>query len=85
MKALVVVSAGLFLILWSADDARSQSTSSFKGRIPTEASPIRGEANLARMRREGCLADSFKRGACRYDLAGDPAAAYYVPSCGKQR
>ncbi len=56
----------------------------FQGPIPTEASPIRGEARLAKMRREGRLPDTFTRGTCRYDLAGDPAVAYYVKTCKRQ-
>ena len=56
----------------------------FQGPIPTEASPLRGEARLAKMRREGRLPDTFTRGACRYDLAGDPAVAYYVKTCKRQ-
>ena len=42
---------------------------------------VRGEARIAEMRRLGQLPDSFKRNGCRYDLAGDPAAAYYVKTC----
>jgi hypothetical protein len=53
----------------------------FEGPIPTEANPITGEKRLARMRREGKLPDSFVRGRCTYNLAGDPAAAYYVKEC----
>ncbi len=56
----------------------------FQGPIPTEASPIRGEARLAKMRREGRLPDTFRRGGCRYNLAGDPAVAYYVKTCKRQ-
>lgn len=42
---------------------------------------VRGEARIAEMRRRGQLPDSFQRNGCRYDLAGDPAAAYYVKTC----
>jgi hypothetical protein len=51
------------------------------GPIPTLAKPIVGEALLARMRRGGCLPDTFNRASCRYDLGGDPGAAYYVKTC----
>ena len=54
----------------------------FRGLIPTESNPIRGEARLAKMRQEGRLPDTFRRDGCRYDLAGDPAVAYYVETCG---
>jgi hypothetical protein len=58
---------------------------SFQGTIPTEASPLRGAARLAKMRREGRLPDTFVRGGCRYNLAGDPAVAYYVKECAGRR
>jgi len=53
----------------------------FEGTVPTEASPIVGEKRLAKMRREGKLPDTFVRGPCTYNLAGDPGAAYYVKTC----
>jgi hypothetical protein len=57
------------------------SIASFQGTIPTEAHPIIGEARIAKMRREGGLPDTFVRGRCLYELAGDPGAAYYVRTC----
>jgi hypothetical protein len=41
----------------------------------------RGEARLARMRRNGELPDTLRAGGCRFDLAGDVEVAYYVKSC----
>jgi len=58
-----------------------KNVASFEGPIPTEASPIVGEKRLAKMRREGKLPDTFVRGSCTYNLAGDPGAAYYVKTC----
>lgn len=49
---------------------------------PTEANPIRGGALIAELREQGRLLDSFKCGRCRYDLIGEPEAAYYVKTCG---
>lgn len=59
----------------------SIATASFQGTIPTEAHPIFGEKRLAKMRREGRLPDTFVRGRCEYNLAGDPGVAYYVKTC----
>ena len=42
---------------------------------------MRGEARLARMRKNGELPDTLRAGRCRYDLAGDPGVAYYVRTC----
>jgi hypothetical protein len=53
----------------------------FVGNIPTEANPIVGEKRLATMRRAGKLPDTFLRGRCTYNLAGDTGAAYYVKTC----
>jgi hypothetical protein len=47
--------------------------------IPTQANPVRDAALLAAMRRR--LPDSFACGRCRYDLAGDPDATYYLKTC----
>ena len=47
--------------------------------IPTQANPITDAELLAEMRRR--LAVTFACGRCRYDLAGDPTAAYYVKTC----
>jgi hypothetical protein len=58
-----------------------QTVASFQGAIPSASNPIRDAKRLARMRREGKLPDSFVRGGCRYNLAGDPGAAYYVKTC----
>ena len=58
-----------------------KNVASFEGTIPTEVSPIVGEKRLAKMRREGKLPDTFVRGPCTYNLAGDPGAAYYVKTC----
>ena len=33
------------------------------------------------MRRAGRLPDTFVRGRCTYNLAGDPEVAYYVKTC----
>jgi hypothetical protein len=48
-------------------------------RIPTQANPVRDAALLAEMRRR--LPDTFACGRCRYDLAGDQDAAYYLKTC----
>lgn len=85
VRSLILISVSLYWCFCSPNDARSQSTPFFKGEIPTKANPIRGDARLARMRREGRLPDSFDRGGCRYDPAGDPAVAYYLSSCAKRR
>jgi hypothetical protein len=53
----------------------------FEGSIPTQANPIRDAKRLARMRSQGKLPDSFVRGRCRYNLGGDPGAAYYIKTC----
>jgi hypothetical protein len=53
----------------------------FQGTIPTEAHPIRGVERLAKMRRDGHLPDTFVRGHCTYNLAGDPGVAYYAKTC----
>jgi hypothetical protein len=47
--------------------------------IPTQANPVRDATMLAEMRRR--LPDTFACGRCRYDLAGDPGAAYYLRTC----
>jgi hypothetical protein len=49
--------------------------------IPTQANPITDAALLAEMHQAGRLPGSFACGRCRYDLAGDRVAAYYVKSC----
>ncbi len=49
--------------------------------IPTQANPVRDAALLATMRQEGRLPDTFACSRCRYDLAGDQGAAYYVKTC----
>jgi hypothetical protein len=48
-------------------------------RIPTQANPVRDATLLAEMRRR--LPDTFACGRCRYDLAGDQDAAYYLKTC----
>jgi hypothetical protein len=47
--------------------------------IPTQANPVRDADMLDEMHRR--LPDSFACGRCRYDLAGDPEATYYVRTC----
>lgn len=59
----------------------AEPAATFEGVIPTEAKPITGEKRLARMREAGKLPDTFVRGRCTYNLAGDIAAAYYVKEC----
>jgi len=49
---------------------------------PTEANPLRDRALIEELREQGRLLDSFKCGRCRYDLAGDADATYYVKTCG---
>jgi hypothetical protein len=49
--------------------------------IPTQANPITDADLLAEMHQAGRLPASFACGRCRYDLAGDRVAAYYVKSC----
>ena len=48
-----------------------------KGPIATEDRPIYGEARLKKMRNEGKLPDTFICGRYRYNLGGDPGAAWY--------
>jgi hypothetical protein len=47
--------------------------------IPTQANPVRDADMLDEMHRR--LPDSFACGRCRYDLAADPGATYYVRTC----
>jgi hypothetical protein len=47
--------------------------------IPTQANPITDETRLAEVRSR--LTDTFACGRCRYDLAGDASAAYYLRTC----
>jgi hypothetical protein len=47
--------------------------------IPTQANPITDATRLAEMRSR--LPDTFACGRCRYDLAGDGSAAYYLRTC----
>ena len=47
--------------------------------IPTRASPITNATRLAELRTR--LPDTFACGRCRYDLAGDATAAYYLRTC----
>jgi hypothetical protein len=47
--------------------------------IPTQANPIVDAGLLGEMRRR--LPDTFACGRCRYDLAGDQTAAYYLKTC----
>ena len=48
-----------------------------KGPIATEDRPIYGEARLKKMRKDGKLPDTFVCGRYRYNLGGDPGAAWY--------
>jgi hypothetical protein len=48
-----------------------------KGPIATEDRPIYGEARLKKMRKEGKLPNTFVCGRYRYNLGGDPGAAWY--------
>jgi hypothetical protein len=52
-----------------------------KGPIASEKHPIVGEKLTGKLRREGRLPDTFVCGRCRYDLRGDPGAAYYIKDC----
>jgi hypothetical protein len=52
-----------------------------KGPVASEKHPIMGETLTGKLRQEGRLPDSFVCGRCRYDLRGDPGAAYYIKSC----
>ena len=47
--------------------------------IPTQANPVTDATRLAQMRNQ--LPDTFACGRCRYDLAGDAGAAYYLRTC----
>jgi len=47
--------------------------------IPTQSNPIMDAELLAEMRRR--LPDTFACGRCRYDLARDLTATYYVKTC----
>ena len=47
--------------------------------IPTQANPITDATRLAQVRSR--LPDTFACGRCRYDLAGDDSAAYYLRTC----
>lgn len=46
-----------------------------------DTKPITDAKVIAKMRREGKLPDSYVKGRCRYDLGGDPGAAYYHVTC----
>lgn len=46
-----------------------------------DTKPITNAAQIAKMRREGKLPDSYTKNGCRYDLAGDEGAAYYHVTC----
>jgi hypothetical protein len=89
VMAFIIFSAGVGHVeTASAFSARSVrqpdamwSNANFVGNIPTEANPIVGEKRLATMRRAGKLPDTFLRGRCTYNLAGDTGAAYYVKTC----
>ncbi len=52
-----------------------------RGPIASEKHPIVGEKLTGTLRREGRLPDQFVCGHCRYDLRGDPGAAYYIKAC----
>lgn len=61
---------------------RLAATTCFGGRtIPNEAHPILNSKRISGMRRAGQLPDTFVCGRCRYDIAGDPGAVYYVKTC----
>jgi hypothetical protein len=47
--------------------------------IPTQRDPVRDLDTLEVLQRR--LPESFACGRCRYDLAGDPLATYYVRTC----
>lgn len=47
--------------------------------IPTSSNPVTDATRLAAMRSR--LPDTFACGRCRYDLAGDAGAAYYLRTC----
>ncbi len=47
--------------------------------IPTQSNPVTDATRLAEMRSR--LPDTFACGRCRYDLAGDASAAYYLRTC----
>ena len=89
-KYLSVISVGLLssiadvsavpLLQPSASLVRVGATDC-KGPIASEKHPILGEKLTGRLRREGQLPDSFVCGRCRYDLRGDPGAAYYIKTC----
>ncbi len=94
MNKLVMAGFALSVLIGSAATASAfqyglpsqpnpllMTVANFQGTIPTEAHPIVGEERLAKMRREGKLPDTFVRGPCTYNLAGDPGAAYYVKTC----
>jgi hypothetical protein len=49
--------------------------------VPSAADPIRDGALFAQMHRDGTLVDSFRCGRCRYDLAADADAVFYVRTC----
>jgi hypothetical protein len=41
-----------------------------------DTKPITDARLLAKLRREGRLPDTYRKGRCCYDLAGDPGAVY---------
>lgn len=47
--------------------------------IPTQTNPVTNATQLAEIRSR--LPDTFACGRCRYDLAGDAGAAYYLRTC----
>ncbi|MGH1574008.1 hypothetical protein ACRAWG_29365 [Methylobacterium sp. P31] len=71
-------STALFLALLAFAPAGPASAGNAK---EYDTKPITNPAVIARMRQEGRLPDSYTKRNCRYDLAGDPGAAYYHVTC----
>jgi hypothetical protein len=81
---LVLASAGAFALPLSEFDRVypylvRQAQICLMTSIPTQADPVRDLDRLDALQRR--LPESFACGRCRYDLAGDPVATYYVRTC----
>ena len=81
LSSVTAVSAVPFLQLSEIQPIVLVGATDCKGPIASEKHPIIGEKLTGKLRREGRLPDSFACGRCRYDLGGDPGAAYYIKTC----
>jgi hypothetical protein len=81
LSSVSAVSAVPFFYPPASDLIVRIGTTDCKGPVASEMHPIVGEKRTAKLRQDGRLPDRFVCGRCRYDLRGDPGAAYYVKTC----